>query len=357
MSARRAPAGDKGTADRVEADDGAYWVRLATWQALDREGACMSHCVGDGDYDDLVGSEDLHDDAIWSLRDRDGLSVLTVQIRDQELDDAKGPSNHPPGRGASMQVRHLVAAFKAVGHRLDVCRGTGIVLLQDGRTFRHDRLPPEAQAEQAPAPYEIRYGQPVFRAVADARRAALGGISFSLSTPRTAFPLPTPGGPGPGGGGGEPPRLETAAPSIQRFQFDGREISALMSDRTQVALAGVQGEPEGTTVTGFDDLGDEVAVFLSSGHVFLVRNPSPRPMLRLDLGLTFPMGGDAGARPGGGGGGGSVNGEAIQLRLAQHGMVVTPVVSEVVTRSDSFAGVETRETRVCGWSVDLGGGA
>ncbi|KQT93309.1 hypothetical protein ASG60_08015 [Methylobacterium sp. Leaf469] len=145
----RIPATDKGTADRIEADDGGYWVRLVTWQALDREGTCMQHCVGDGGYDDLVGGEDLHDDAIWSLRDRDGLSILTVRIRHRELNYAKGPFNHAPGRGASMQVRHLVAAFKAVGRCLDVstCE-TEIVLLEDGRTFRHDRLPPEVQAER-----------------------------------------------------------------------------------------------------------------------------------------------------------------------------------------------------------------
>lgn len=147
----RTPAGDKGTADRIEADDGAYWVRLVTWQALDREGACMDHCVGEGGYDKLVGGEDLTDDAIWSLRDRDGISILTVRISLGEVDYAKGPSNHEPGRGASMQVRHLVAAFEAAGHPLDVCRGTGIVLLEDGRTFRHDRLPPEVQAEREAA--------------------------------------------------------------------------------------------------------------------------------------------------------------------------------------------------------------
>lgn len=144
----RTPAGDKGTADRIEADDGGYWVRLVTWQALDREGACMNHCVGDGTYDDLVGGENLNDEAIWSLRDRDGLSILTVRIQYGGLDYAKGPSNHQPGRGASMQVRHLVAAFKAAGFKLEVsAEETGIVLLEDGRTFRRDRLPPEVQAQ------------------------------------------------------------------------------------------------------------------------------------------------------------------------------------------------------------------
>lgn len=143
----RTPAGDKGTADRIEADDGGYWCRLVTRQALDREGACMDHCVGEGGYDKLVGGEDLTDDSIWSLRDRGGMSILTVRIWIGEVDLAKGPSNHEPGRGASMQVRHLVAAFKAAGHALEVSEAqTDIVLLEDGRTFRRDRLPPEVRA-------------------------------------------------------------------------------------------------------------------------------------------------------------------------------------------------------------------
>ncbi|SFU92813.1 hypothetical protein SAMN02799631_03190 [Methylobacterium sp. 174MFSha1.1] len=143
---RGAPAGERGTADRVEADEGMYWVRLVTWQALDREGAAMRHCVGDGDYDALVGGEDLADNSIWSLRRADGFSVLTVRVRCHVLDYARGYSNHGPGKGAAMQVQHLAAAFAAAGHRFGVDEDTGIVLLDDGRSFRRDRLPPEIVA-------------------------------------------------------------------------------------------------------------------------------------------------------------------------------------------------------------------
>jgi hypothetical protein len=152
MSAEaRAPAGEKGTADRIEADEGMFWVRLVTRQALDREGAAMQHCVGDGDYDALVGGEELHDDAIWSLRRADGSSALTVRVRRGELDYARGFSNHGPGKGACLQVRHLAAAFAAAGHSLAVDEDTGIVLLDDGRTFRRDRLPPEVVAAREAA--------------------------------------------------------------------------------------------------------------------------------------------------------------------------------------------------------------
>ncbi|MCJ2038855.1 hypothetical protein MKK55_07790 [Methylobacterium sp. J-059] len=116
-----------------------------TRQALEREGAAMSHCVGDGDYRYLCGGEEITDDAIWSLRDAEGASRLTVQITDNDIDSAKGPHNHDPGKHAAMQVRHLVSAFKAAGKDL-ICRTKDIVLGPDGRTFRHDRVPADVQA-------------------------------------------------------------------------------------------------------------------------------------------------------------------------------------------------------------------
>jgi hypothetical protein len=136
-------AGDRGTADRVEADQGQYWIRLVTRSALDREGLAMQHCVGDGGYDSLAGGEDMVDDSIWSLRRADGESVLTVRVQDCKLDYARGFSNRPPKKGACLQVRHLVAAFVAAGRQLAVDESTGIVLLRDGQTFRRDRLPLE----------------------------------------------------------------------------------------------------------------------------------------------------------------------------------------------------------------------
>lgn len=142
----RLPPGEKGTDLRTEADDGFYWVRLVTRGALDREGACMGHCVGDGDYEEYCGAEDLSDSAIWSLRRPDGISVLTVQIVADQVDTVKGYRNHPPGRGAALQFRHLVAAWKAAGKSLVAWTGSGIVIAPDGRTFRRDRVPPDVQA-------------------------------------------------------------------------------------------------------------------------------------------------------------------------------------------------------------------
>lgn len=184
MSAARTPAGEKGTADRIEADDGAYWVRLVTRQALDREGEAMDHCVGDGNFDSLVGGEDLTDGSIWSLRRANGVSVLTVRIEDTfgpaNLNYARGYDNHAPGRGAALQVRHLVKAFEAAGTKLHVCPSSRIVVVPDGRTFRDDRIPPAVQAALDEEQRQFRERQ----AAVDAQRprVRLGRAMYSLMT-------------------------------------------------------------------------------------------------------------------------------------------------------------------------------
>ncbi|MFJ7437338.1 hypothetical protein ACIQW5_06745 [Methylorubrum thiocyanatum] len=85
-------AGDEGTVDPVPSVAGHRWLHLVTPEALDAESAAMGHCVGDGGYDHLTwerGRDGLPErsrcarDAaagIWSLRDRDGRSVLTAEV-------------------------------------------------------------------------------------------------------------------------------------------------------------------------------------------------------------------------------------------------------------------------------------
>lgn len=107
----RTAAGERGTADRVEAGDGRYFVRLVTRQALDREGAAMRSCLGDGSYDGEVGSESLGDDAIWSLRRAtDGVSIATLQVavwdaKRAAVTEARGYRNRPTGRPAGAPRR------------------------------------------------------------------------------------------------------------------------------------------------------------------------------------------------------------------------------------------------------------
>lgn len=144
--AARTPAGEKGTDNRIAGDDGWYWVRIVTRAALKREGECQDHCIGDGDYDSLSGAEDLTDDAIWSLRDEAGVSRLTAQVEDCSVTRALGHLNHPVGKNAALQCRHLVSAFHEAGARLTFCHTTRIVLAPDGQTYRRDRVPPDVEA-------------------------------------------------------------------------------------------------------------------------------------------------------------------------------------------------------------------
>ncbi|KNY22655.1 hypothetical protein [Methylobacterium sp. ARG-1] len=140
----RTPATDKGTADRIEADDGGYWVRLVTKQALKREGVCMGNCLDSGDYGShTAGNEDMVSEGLWSLRKADGLSYLLVEVdtnserTEADIEEARGPKNSAPSGWSVRQLRHLVAAFRAAG-----CIPQSIAVTEaDGMTRRPDKAP------------------------------------------------------------------------------------------------------------------------------------------------------------------------------------------------------------------------
>lgn len=104
------PAGLRGTTDHVDAGDGWLIVRLLTRQAMDREGAHMGHCLGDGSYDELAGDEDFTSNAIWSLRDPDGVSWATLDIHWHTVvwprALATGPSARAPPGACRLSSRH-----------------------------------------------------------------------------------------------------------------------------------------------------------------------------------------------------------------------------------------------------------
>ncbi|MGU3339428.1 hypothetical protein ACLBXJ_15535 [Methylobacterium mesophilicum] len=145
----RTPAGDKGTADRIAADDGGYWVRLVTKQAHRREGVCMGNCLDSQGYGQhLAGNEDMLDDGLWSLRKADGVSHLLVELNDlcapdertARVENARGPKNSQPSGWSIRQLRHLVAAFNAAGSTFQIPVDVALVG-EDGRTWRPDKAP------------------------------------------------------------------------------------------------------------------------------------------------------------------------------------------------------------------------
>jgi hypothetical protein len=145
----RTPAIDKGTADRIEADDGGYWVRLVTKQALRREGVCMGNCLDNQGYgQSLADDEDMVSDGFWSLRREDGLSQLLVEIDVPCATDtftacisqAKGPMNNQPSGWCVRQLRHLVAAFRGAGCEMTVPERFALTDA-NGMTWRPDKAP------------------------------------------------------------------------------------------------------------------------------------------------------------------------------------------------------------------------
>lgn len=146
------PAGLTGTVDHIDAGDGWRLVRLLTKQALLREGLHMAHCVGDGDYEHLAGDEDLTSDSIWSLRDPDGVSRATLDVRAgtggrRHVVMAKGPGNRGIRRSDVRRLQALVVSFRAADVPLDFMGETGLVMADDGRVMRHDQAPAAVRDE------------------------------------------------------------------------------------------------------------------------------------------------------------------------------------------------------------------
>lgn len=100
-------AGNEGTGMRFQFPDGLYIVHLDTVEALDREGYVMGNCVGKGSYDHYIEATIVRDGivlpadilaGIWSLRDANGKSLVTVEIARDETGhyrevQAFGPGN------------------------------------------------------------------------------------------------------------------------------------------------------------------------------------------------------------------------------------------------------------------------
>lgn len=91
------PVEPVGEGERLELDDGWYWTRLATMDALRQESRRLGHCVGYGAYAHYIG--DPCPVGIWSLR-RGNDSYATVEISHSLRNpsafgilQAKGPRN------------------------------------------------------------------------------------------------------------------------------------------------------------------------------------------------------------------------------------------------------------------------
>lgn len=95
--------------------DGYKVVRLLTANALDRESAMCSHCVGKGGYDALVATGTVK---IFSLRDRENTPLATIEVSGKKITQVKGKGN-----GAVNEDVH--------NHVMKFILGAGLQLAQD----------------------------------------------------------------------------------------------------------------------------------------------------------------------------------------------------------------------------------
>lgn len=144
----RIPAGDLGTADRIEADDGHYWVRLVSKEAIRAEGMEMVNCLRHGHYDRLAGNDDPKKQSLWSLRDSGGRSIALADVCAYPLgshmvNSFLGVQNTMASALAYRQLRHLASVYGAIGSGIYFARSIQepAICAPDGMTYRWDKAP------------------------------------------------------------------------------------------------------------------------------------------------------------------------------------------------------------------------
>lgn len=182
----------------AELEDGHYVVRLLTPEALDRESGEMRHCIGQGAYDNRVGTE--HYDYL-SLRDRFGKARLTIELdlrpaRGPIIIECQGKLNQPPTfayatmlgpmfkeRGIrAAQVGDIVYDQHWKSHHV-TSMPSGIVVRGDLaiRSVNDLKLPEELNVDgefscngcrDIVMPKQLRVGQGMFMSMSSVREAA-----------------------------------------------------------------------------------------------------------------------------------------------------------------------------------------
>ncbi|MBI1689547.1 hypothetical protein [Methylorubrum sp. DB1722] len=191
LAARRVDrgAGSAGTVDctPVPSMPGWAWVHLVTKAALDHEGSAMGHCVGDGGYDQHAWPGGARPDrwdvdaGIWSLRDPEGRSHVTVDLDFDGIRQAHGPGNDRPEPETAPAFEFLLARFVKPGFPFDV--PYWLVREEDGatrmRTEEYARAVFRAIREEC---YAMLHGQVFFRPVG-------GGEFDAVAVCEPALPL------------------------------------------------------------------------------------------------------------------------------------------------------------------------
>ncbi len=117
---------------------GMYVVRLTTPEALDDEGKCVGHCVGDDVYEERIkkGAQ------IFSFRDAKGRAHVTMEVVTDEatgeklVNECKGKGNAGPNKQYVPYVQKFIvdAGFGIKNDEVEIG-----LFKQDGRYYRIDR--------------------------------------------------------------------------------------------------------------------------------------------------------------------------------------------------------------------------
>lgn len=294
MTASTRPiAGDGGTDNRIECDDGHYWVRLWTRQAIRREGAAMGNCLSLGRYDGLAGTDDPKADGLWSLRDGVGQSIALMHVKFHGRDvvgfaSFLAPRNRIASPFAYRQLRHLMAFLVSQGAAPDCVQAIGEPVTRgpDGMTYRWDKAPVEARLHNHEERMEARR-----RADAEAKRRREAAKRARENQP------PIPGGIPPGGAifvSADPARMA----AISGFEVDlttwadddaeGNRIGAMR--RRYRAVDVQQLTPEqviaGRRIVGETvDVGQGATLNRQANGLFQLRTNFGRPFICEDLRL------------------------------------------------------------------------
>lgn len=96
---------NKGVYKIMDLEDGYYVVQLFTPKALDYEGDVLDHCLGDGYYDDKIHEKGFE---IYSIRNKRGVSLLTLEINNNTIVQCFGYKNKPL---SDTTLRKIVRTF------------------------------------------------------------------------------------------------------------------------------------------------------------------------------------------------------------------------------------------------------
>ena len=128
----------------ISFDSGFRFVQLLDETALDRESACMGHCIGNGAYDEHVRENIL---SYYSLRDASNKPHATLEVLNEELllKQCKGKQNQPP---VEKYLPYIKAFAQKFALKIDSPTETGLLYI-NGNYYDLFHMPSELNIDDS----------------------------------------------------------------------------------------------------------------------------------------------------------------------------------------------------------------